>query len=70
MKAYWGDVRTNKRSGIIHTSVFIWMYKERWKLLTKFCLENLKGRPTRKARRRCEDNIRMDLKEIVWEGVD
>jgi hypothetical protein len=24
----------------------------------------------RRSRRRWEDNIRMDLKEIVWEGVD
>jgi hypothetical protein len=27
-------------------------------------------RPLGKPRRRWEDNIRMDLKEIGWEGVD
>ena len=27
-------------------------------------------RPLGTARRRWEDNIRMDLKEIVWDGVD
>jgi hypothetical protein len=27
-------------------------------------------RPRGRPRRRWEDNIRMDLKEIVWEGVD
>jgi hypothetical protein len=27
-------------------------------------------RPLRRTRRRWEDNIRMDLREIVWEGVD
>jgi hypothetical protein len=27
-------------------------------------------RPVRRPRRRCEDNIRMDLGEIRWEGVD
>jgi len=38
---------------------------------TIFWLENLKGRG-RIGRPRCkwEDNIRMDLKEIGWEGVD
>jgi hypothetical protein len=37
---------------------------------TKFWSENLKDkRPLGRPRRRWEDNIRMDLKEI-WEGVD
>jgi hypothetical protein len=27
-------------------------------------------RPLRRSRRRCDDNIRMDLREIGWEGVD
>jgi hypothetical protein len=27
-------------------------------------------RPLEKPRRRWEDNIRMDLKETVWQGVD
>jgi hypothetical protein len=27
-------------------------------------------RPLRRSRHRWEDNIRMDLKEIRWEGVD
>jgi hypothetical protein len=27
-------------------------------------------RPLRRPRRRWENNIRMDLKKIVWEGVD
>jgi hypothetical protein len=27
-------------------------------------------RPLGKQRRRWEDNIRMDLKEMVWEGLD
>jgi hypothetical protein len=27
-------------------------------------------RPFGRSRRRCEDNIRMDLKEMGWEGVD
>jgi hypothetical protein len=34
-------------------------------------LENLKGRDhSLRPRRRWEDNIRMDLREIGWEGVD
>jgi hypothetical protein len=32
----------------------------------KFQLENLKGRPWHKWK----DNIRMNLREIGWEGVD
>jgi len=27
-------------------------------------------RPVGRPRRRCEDNITMDLREIGWEGVD
>jgi len=27
-------------------------------------------RPLRRFRHRWEDNVRMDLKEICWEGVD
>jgi hypothetical protein len=34
----------------------------------KFWPENLKGRDY--LRRRLEDNIRMDVREIVWEVVD
>jgi hypothetical protein len=26
--------------------------------------------PLGRSRRRCKDNIRMDLREIGWEGVD
>jgi hypothetical protein len=29
-----------------------------------------KRRPPGRPRRRCEDNIRMDLRKIVWESVD
>jgi hypothetical protein len=36
---------------------------------TMFWLENLMGRD-RSHRRRWEDNIRTDLKEIGWEGVE
>jgi hypothetical protein len=32
-------------------------------------LESEGKRPLRRPRRRWEDNIRMDLKEIGWEGV-
>jgi hypothetical protein len=32
----------------------------------RICLRNLKERP----RKRCEDNIKIDLKGIRWEGVD
>jgi len=39
------------------------------------CIQYLVGRPEckwplGKARRRWEDNIRKDLRDIVWEGVD
>jgi hypothetical protein len=27
-------------------------------------------RPLGKPRHKCEDNIRMDLREVEWEGVD
>jgi hypothetical protein len=33
-------------------------------------LENLKGEPLGRSRRRWKDNIRMDLREIGWEDVD
>jgi hypothetical protein len=36
---------------------------------TKFWSGNLK-RPLGRPRRRWDDNIRMDLSEIGWEGVD
>jgi hypothetical protein len=36
----------------------------------KFWLENLKARDHSEDRRRFEDNIRMDLWEVGWEGVD
>jgi hypothetical protein len=40
-------------------------------MLTKFRWENLKEkRPLRRPRRRWEDNIKMDLREIGWEVVD
>jgi hypothetical protein len=36
-----------------------------------FWLENLNGKDhTRRPRRRWEDNIRLDLRKIGWEGVD
>jgi hypothetical protein len=37
---------------------------------TIFWLKNLKGRPLGKDRGRFEDNIRMDVRETGWEGVD
>jgi len=37
---------------------------------TKFWSENVKGRELAKPKLRWEDNIRMDLREIGWEGVD
>jgi hypothetical protein len=39
---------------------------------TKLCSENLKGRkrPLGRPRRRWEDNIRMDVRKIVWKFVD
>jgi hypothetical protein len=38
---------------------------------TKLLSQNLKGkRPFGRPRRRWEDNIRMDLREEGWEGVD
>jgi hypothetical protein len=39
-------------------------------MYTQFWSENLKGRDHSEDRRRWEDNIRMDLREIGWEGVD
>jgi len=36
----------------------------------KIWSENLKGRSHSEDRRRREDNIRMDLREICWEGVE
>jgi len=41
------------------------------KCLQHFLLENLMGRGhLGKPRRRCEDNIGMYHREIMWEGVD
>jgi hypothetical protein len=37
---------------------------------TKFWSENLKGRDSGRPRHRWEDNIKMDVREIWWEGVD
>jgi hypothetical protein len=37
---------------------------------TKFLLESLKGRDCSRLRRRLEDNIKMDPREIVLEGVN
>jgi hypothetical protein len=37
---------------------------------TRFWSENLNEETARKICRRWEDNIRMDLREIGWEGVD
>jgi hypothetical protein len=37
---------------------------------TIFCLENLKERQLGRPGRICKDNIRMDLREMEWEGVD
>jgi hypothetical protein len=37
----------------------------------KILVEKCEGkRPLGRPRRRWEDNIRMDLREIVWEGMD
>jgi hypothetical protein len=36
----------------------------------KVWLEKLKGKPLARPRSRWEDNIRMNLREIRWEGVD
>jgi len=37
---------------------------------TQFCSENLKEKQLWRPRRRWEDNIRMDLREMGWNGVD
>jgi len=37
---------------------------------TSFWSENLKEEPLGRSRRRWEDNVKMDLREIGWEGVD
>jgi hypothetical protein len=37
---------------------------------TKFWSENLKVREFGRPRRRWEDNIIMDLREVGWEGMD
>jgi len=37
---------------------------------TKFLSEHHKVKPFGRPRRRWEENIRMDLKEVGWEGVD
>jgi hypothetical protein len=35
-----------------------------------FLLQNLKGRALGRPRRRWEDNIRTDIREIGWEGMN
>jgi hypothetical protein len=43
----------------------------RWEMPTKFWSEKSEGkRPPGRPRRRWEDNIRIDLTEIGWEGVN
>jgi hypothetical protein len=37
---------------------------------TTFWLENVKGRPLGRPRRRWENNIRMDLRNIRWEDMN
>jgi hypothetical protein len=37
---------------------------------TVFWLENMKGRDYLRTRHTWKDNIRLDLREIGWEGVD
>jgi hypothetical protein len=44
--------------------------RERREMHTKFGSENLKGRDHSKDRNRRKDNIRIDLMEIGWEGVE
>jgi hypothetical protein len=39
-------------------------------MYTVIWLENRRGRDNLEEGRRWEDNIRMDLREIGWEGVD
>jgi hypothetical protein len=39
-------------------------------MYTVFWLENLKGRGPLEVLDLWEDNIRMDVREIVWEGED
>jgi hypothetical protein len=34
------------------------------------CVRYIEKKPLGRCRRRWEDNIRMDLREIEWEGVD
>jgi hypothetical protein len=43
---------------------------ERDKMRTKFWSENLNGRELGRRMRRRKDNIRIDLREIVWGSVD
>jgi hypothetical protein len=39
--------------------------------ICKVLVGNPEGhRPLVRPRRRCEDNIRMDLREIAWDGID
>jgi hypothetical protein len=40
------------------------------KIRREYLQENLKGKQLGGTWRRWEDNIRMDLREIEWEGVD
>jgi hypothetical protein len=43
----------------------------RQEMHTKFLLEKPEGkRPFRRSRQRRDDDIRMDLREVGWEGVD
>jgi hypothetical protein len=39
-------------------------------MYTNFWLENLKGRDHVRAGRRWSDDIRIDLRELWWEGVE
>jgi hypothetical protein len=39
-------------------------------MCTKFWLESLKGRPLRRPRHRWDNNIKVDLWEVVCEGVE
>jgi len=39
-------------------------------MFTKLWLENLKKRPLGRPRRGWEENMRMDRREIGWEGVN
>jgi hypothetical protein len=49
--------------------VGIWHAWESWQTHTKFYLKTWRGRPLRRCRHRQEDNIRMNLGNIGWEGM-